>query len=48
MMGASELAEKPSEPMKLIDLPKSVYDLISDSRIKAATAAELISVESKG
>lgn len=50
----SELAEKLSKSptyvcrrLKLLELPKDVLELLSDSRINTTTAAELLSVKSK-
>lgn len=50
----SELAQKLSKSptyvcrrLKLLELPKDVLELLSDSRINTATAAELLSVKSK-
>jgi ParB family chromosome partitioning protein len=52
--GVSELAQKVSKSpsyvcrrMKLLELPKDVLDLISESQIYAATAEELLSIKYK-
>jgi ParB family transcriptional regulator, chromosome partitioning protein len=52
--GVSELAQKVSKSpsyvcrrMKLLELPKDVLDLISESQIYAATAEELLSIKNK-
>ena len=52
--GVSELAQKISKSlsyvcrrMKLLELPKDVLDLISESQIYAATAEELLSIKHK-